>query len=70
MGRGKSNVTTLHNATSISPSLRTTIPEHIALKLGLDSKIQVEWDIEKEDGVWCAKFKKKNVKIKKRIKNK
>ena len=67
MGRGKPNVTTLHNATSTSQSIRTTIPEHIALKLDLDSKIQIEWDIEKEGGIWYAKFKKKNSRIKKRI---
>ena len=67
MGRGKPNVTTLHNATSTSPSLRTTIPEHIALKLGLDSKVQIEWDIEDKDGIWYAKFKKKNIETKKRV---
>ena len=41
MGRGKPNVTTLHNATSTSQSIRTTIPEHIALKLDLDSKLNL-----------------------------
>ncbi len=67
MGRGKPNVTTLHNATSTSPSLRTTIPEHIALKLGLDSKVQIEWDIEEKKGIWYAKFKKKNIETKKKV---
>ena len=33
MGRGKPNVTTLHNATSTSQSIRTTIPEWTKLNL-------------------------------------
>ena len=67
MGRDKPNVTTLHNATSTSSSLRTTISEHIALNLGLDSEVQIKWDMEKKDGMWYAKFKEKNIETKKRV---
>lgn len=60
MGRSKSSETIIHNATSTSSSLRTTIPEHIVEKLGLNSKNQLKWDVDKENGVWIAKIIKKN----------
>lgn len=59
MGRSKSNETTIHNATSTSVSLRTTIPEYIVDKLDLDPKHRIIWDINYEEGVWVAKFSKK-----------
>lgn len=39
-------------------SVRTTIPAHIADKLGLDAGDTLDWDLDKIDGVWVAVFRK------------
>ena len=61
---------TLHDTTSTSLLLCTTISEHIALKLGLSLQVQMGWDIEEKDRLWCVEFKKKILKLKKGSENK
>lgn len=62
MGRGKTNETALQNSTPVSPSLRTTVPEHIVTQLELQSKDKLLWKLEKNKGVWIAIIQKKNIK--------
>lgn len=48
------NETTVALAVQKSESVRTTIPKHIATKLGLEPGIRVVWDIDKTDNEWIA----------------
>ena len=59
MGKLETNETVLHLAVSRSNSLRTTIPLHIAKKLGLSQGDHLEWDIDKVNNSWIMIIKKK-----------
>ena len=59
MARFENDETVVSRAVSNSNSLRSTIPLHIAKKLELNPGDRVEWDLDKEDGVWLAKIIKK-----------
>ena len=54
MARVENNETVLTLAVSNSNSLRTTVPIHIAKKLGLEKGDHVEWDIDKVNNGWIA----------------
>lgn len=41
-----------------SPSVKTTIPAHVAAQLKLQSKDSVRWELDKVDGVWIAIIRK------------
>jgi len=41
-----------------SESVRTTVPKHVAKKLGLEPGIHVVWDIDKVDGEWIETIRK------------
>ncbi len=59
MARLENSETILTLAVSNSQSLRTTVPIHIAKKLGLEKGDHVEWDIDKVNSQWIAKIIKK-----------
>ena len=52
--RRDTNETIIALAVSRSESVRTTIPKHIARKLGLEPSVRVVWDLDKVDGEWVA----------------
>ncbi len=52
------NETIIALAVSRSESVRTTIPKHIARKLGLEPSVHVVWDLDKVDGEWMATMRK------------
>ena len=59
MARMQNDITKITKAKPETVSVRTTIPSHIAKKLGLKSGDSVEWDVDKgDDGTWFAKFEK------------
>ncbi len=58
MGKLESDETIVALAVRESVSVRTTIPKHIAKKLGLEPGIHLKWDTDKIDGKWVAVFRK------------
>ncbi len=58
MGRLASRQTKVAKAKPETTSVRTTIPAHIADKLGLDAGDTLDRDLDKIDGVWVAVFRK------------
>lgn len=58
MPRLENSETVLTLAVSNSNSLRTTVPIHIAKKLGLEKGDHVEWDIDKVNNRWIAIIQK------------
>lgn len=59
MGRPASNVTKVARAKPETTSIRTTIPSHIADRLGLDVGDEIYWDIDKIDDKWVATISRK-----------
>ena len=51
---GNTDVTIVSLAVQRSESVRTTIPKHIAKKLGLGVGARVVWDLDKVDGEWIV----------------
>ena len=58
MGRLASRQTKVAKAKPETTSVRTTIPAHVADKLGLDAGDTLDWDIDKIDGRWVAVLSK------------
>jgi len=59
MARLGINETRVSLAVSNSQSLRTTIPIHIAQKMGLSVGDSVMWDLDKVSNRWIGTIKKK-----------
>ncbi len=59
MARLEVNETRVSLAVSNSNSLRTTIPIHIAKKMGLAEGDSVMWDLDKISNRWIGTIKKK-----------
>ena len=58
MARIQDGRTSVSIARKATVSLRTTIPTNITRKLDLTAKDQLEWDLDKVDGVWVATIRK------------
>lgn len=58
MEKRDTNETVIALAVQKSESVRTTVPKHIAKKLGLEPGVHVMWDIDKIEGEWVATIKK------------
>ena len=58
MGKLASDETIVALAVRESASVRTTIPKHIATKLGFKPGIHLKWDIDKIDDQWVATITK------------
>lgn len=58
MGKLASDETIVALAVRESKSVRTTIPKHIATKLGLVQGVHLKWDIDKIEGRWVAVIQK------------
>lgn len=58
MARIQEGRTSVSIARKATVSLRTTIPAHITKKLDLTAKDQLDWDVDKVDGVWIATIRK------------
>lgn len=58
MGKLASDETIVALAVRESLSVRTTIPKHIAKKLGFEPGIHLKWDTDKIDGKWVATIQK------------
>jgi|LDZT01.1.fsa_nt_gi bifunctional DNA-binding transcriptional regulator/antitoxin component of YhaV-PrlF toxin-antitoxin module len=50
--------TKVNKASSTHEQLRSTIPSSIAEKLGINAGDEIDWDLDKVDGVWIATIKK------------
>ena len=59
MARFEVNETRVTLAVSNSQSLRTTIPIHIAKKMGLNAGDNITWDLDKISNNWIATIRKK-----------
>lgn len=59
MGRVGTNESVLSLAVSNSQSLRTTVPIHIAQKMGLSEGDRIAWDLDKVRNTWIATISKK-----------
>lgn len=59
MARLELNITRVSLAVSNSQSLRTTIPIHIAKKMGLAVGDSITWDLDKVSSEWIGTIKKK-----------
>ena len=53
------NVSIMSLAVSKSNSLRTTMPLHIAQKMGLGAGDKITWDLDKVKNTWIATVQKK-----------
>ena len=58
MAKLRDGETMMSLAVSRSDSLRTTVPLHIARKLGLRQKDRVVWDLDKVGDEWIATIRK------------
>lgn len=58
MGKLESDETVVALAVRESVSVRSTIPKHVAKKLGLDPGTHLKWDVDKIDGEWVAIIRK------------
>lgn len=58
MGRMKSNETRVAAAHSSTVSVRTTIPSHIAERLGLEAGDTLTWEIDKDGKSWFVRIRK------------
>ena len=58
MARIQEGRTSVSIARKATVSLRTTIPAHVTRKLNLTARDQLEWDLDKVDGVWVATIRK------------
>ena len=59
MRKTETDETIIALAVPRSQSVRTTIPKHIAKKLGLEPGVVVAWDTDKVGGKWVATIEKK-----------
>ena len=59
MARLELNETKVALAVSKSRSLRTTIPIHIAQKMGLSEGDSIKWDLDKISGSWIGTIRRK-----------
>ena len=59
MARLEVNETRVSLAVSNSQSLRTTIPIHIAKKMGLSVGDSITWDLDKVSNRWIGTIQKK-----------
>ena len=59
MARLRNSETKVSLAVSNSNSLRTTIPIHIAQKMGLAEGDSITWDLDKNSNGWIGTIKKK-----------
>ena len=58
MARIKEGLTSVSVARSKTVSLRTTIPAHVAKRLGLTAKDQLDWNLDKVGDKWVAVIEK------------
>lgn len=50
--------TKVNKASSTHDQLRSTIPSSIAEKLNIKAGDEIDWDLDKINGVWVATIKK------------
>jgi bifunctional DNA-binding transcriptional regulator/antitoxin component of YhaV-PrlF toxin-antitoxin module len=50
--------TKVNKASSTHDQLRSTIPSSIAEKLEIKAGSEIDWDLDKVDGLWVAVIKK------------